>query len=91
MGRVGPQATVSELSLICDINRDSLMELVSQHMDSQIVRAVAKTSSCWVYANSRRGIVQIGSSLGSIILLFPIKVAGAHAHSNRGKSPVPGS
>ena len=42
MGRVGPQATVSELSLICDINRDSLMELVSQHMDSQIDSAIAK-------------------------------------------------
>ena len=91
MGQVGPQATVSELSLIRDIIRDSLMELVSQHMDSQIDRAVDKTSSCWVYANTRRGLVQLGSSLGSVFLLFSIKVAGAHAHSNRGKSPAPGS
>ena len=42
MGLVGPQATVSELSLILAIIRDSLMELVSQHMDSQIDRAIAK-------------------------------------------------
>ena len=91
MGRVGPQATVSELSLICDINRDSLMELMSQHMDSQIDRAVAKTSSCQVYVINSRGLVQLGSSLGSVFLLFPMKVARAHAHSNLGKSPAPGS
>ena len=36
MGRVGPQATVSELSLIRDIIRDSLMELMLQHTDSHI-------------------------------------------------------
>ena len=29
------------------------------------------------------------SSLGSVFLLFPMKVAGPHAHSNRGKSPPP--
>ena len=54
-------------------------------------RAGGKTSSCRVYANSRRGIVQLGTSLGSIFLLFPMKVAGAHAHSSQGKSPAPGS
>ena len=38
-------------------------------------RATAKTSGCWVYTISRRGIVQLGSSLyGSIFLLFPIRV-----------------
>ena len=36
MGQLGSQATVSELSLICDINRDSLMELMLQHTDSHI-------------------------------------------------------
>ena len=55
------------------------------------IRAVAKTSSCRVYAISRREIVQLGISLGSVFLLFPMKVAGAHAHSNWGKSPAPGS
>ena len=54
-------------------------------------KAVAKTSRCRVYANSRRGIVQLASSLGSVFLLFPTKVVGAHAHSNRGKSLAPGS
>ena len=59
--------------------------------ECQIDRAVAKTSSCQVYVINRRGIVKLGSSLGSIFLLFPMKVTGAHAHSNRGKSPAPGS
>ena len=54
-------------------------------------RAVAKTSSCRVYANSRRGIVELGTSLVSVFLLFPMKVAGSHAHGNRGKYPVPSS
>ena len=35
--------------------------------------------SCRVNAISRRGIVQLGSSLSCSILLFPIRVAGAHA------------
>ena len=49
-------------------------------------RAVVKISSCPVYVISRRGIVQLGSSFGSIFLLFPMRVVGAHAHSRRGKS-----
>ena len=54
-------------------------------------RATAKISGCWVYTISRRGIVQLGSSLyGSIFLLFPIRVAKTHAHSSQGKSPAPG-
>ena len=53
------------------------------------MQAVANTSTCRVYVISSRGIVQLRSNFGSIFLLFPIKVAGAHAHSNRGKSPVP--
>ena len=40
------------------------------------IRVVAKIPSCRVNAISRRGIVQIGS-----ILLFPIRVAGAHTYT----------
>ena len=49
--------------------------------------AVAKMSSCRVYAISRRGIGQLGSSFGSVFLLFPIKVAGAHPHIVAGENP----
>ena len=56
-----------------------------------VIRTVAKISSCWVYVISRRRIVQIGSSFGSIFLLFPMKVATSHTHSGRGKSTAPGS
>ena len=49
--------------------------------------AVAKISSCRVCAISRRGIVQLGSSLDSIFLLLPIKEAGAHPHIVAGKNP----
>ena len=35
--------------------------------------------SCRVNAISRRGIVQLGSSLSCSILLFPLRVPGAHA------------
>ena len=55
------------------------------------IQAVAKTLSCGVYANIRRGIVQLATSLGYVFLLFPMKVAGAHAHGNQGKYLVPGS
>ena len=55
------------------------------------IRAVAKISSCWVYAVSRREIAQLESSFGSIFLLFPVRVAkSSHAHSSQGKSPVLG-
>ena len=37
---------------------------------------------------NRRRIVQLGSSFGSISLLFLMKVAGAHAHSSQRKSPA---
>ena len=37
---------------------------------------------------SRRGIIQLRSSFGSILLLFLMKVAGAHTYSSRGKSPA---
>ena len=51
------------------------------------IRAVAKISSCWVYAVSRREIAQLGSPFGSIFLLFPVRVAkSSHSHSSRGKS-----
>ena len=39
----------------------------------------------------RKGIVQLATSLGYVFLLFPMKVAGAHAHGNQGKYLVPGS
>ena len=39
-------------------------------------RAVTNISSCQVYVISRRGIVQLGSSFGSIFLLFPLKKPG---------------
>ena len=45
------------------------------------IRVVAKISGCRVNAISRRGIEQLGSSFGSIFLLFPRRVAGAHAHT----------
>ena len=38
---------------------------------------------------SRKGNCTVGSSFGSIFLLFSMKVAGAHAHSSQGKSPLP--
>lgn len=38
-------------------------------------RAVAKITNCWVYATSSQEIEQLGSSFGSIFLLFPMKVA----------------
>ena len=37
---------------------------------------------------SRRGIIIIISSFGSILLLLLMKVAGAHTYSGRGKSPA---
>ena len=58
------------------------------------LRAVAKISSCWVNAVSRRGIVLscVGiSSFGSVFVLFPIREAGAHTHSTQVKSPAPSS
>ena len=51
-------------------------------------RAVTKMSSCQVYAISRRGIEQLGSSFGYIFLLFPMKVAGGHAHSRHPQPPA---
>ena len=37
---------------------------------------------------SSRGIVQLESFFGSILLLFLMKVAGAHTYSSRGKFPA---
>lgn len=53
-------------------------------------RADTKISSGWVCAVTRWGIEQIRSYFVSIIFLFPMKVAGDHAHKNRGKSVTPG-
>ena len=60
---------------------------------ASVYRAVIKISSSGVYAISRRGIEQLGSSFDStcIFLLFPMKVAGGHTHICRGKSLAPGS
>ena len=57
---------------------------------NSLTRAVAKISSCQVhvYAISRRGIVQLGSSFCSIFLLFPTRAAGNHPHSCQG-NPQP--
>lgn len=49
--------------------------------------AVAKIPSCWVYAISGRGIVQQGSSFGSIFLLLSMNVAGVHPHIVAGENP----
>ena len=46
-----------------------------------------KIASCWVYAISRRGIEQQGSSFGFILVLIPRKISRGHTHSSRGKSP----
>ena len=55
---------------------------------NSLTRAVAKISSCRVYAISRRGIVQLGSSFCSIFLLFPTRAARNHPHSCQG-NPQP--
>ena len=54
-------------------------------------RTVTKISSCRVYAVSRWGTEQPGSSFGLILLLFLTKIEGGHAHrvSSQGKSPAP--
>ena len=57
--------------------------------EGSLCRAVTNTSSGRVYVISSRGIVQPGSNFGCIFLLFPKRVAGAHAHSSQGKSPAP--
>ena len=56
-------------------------------------RAVANIMilSCRVNETNMRGIVQQGSSFCFIVLLFPVRVAGAQAYGSRGESPVPGS
>lgn len=38
-------------------------------------RAVTKILSCQIHAVSKQGIEQAGSSFGSILLLFPMKLA----------------
>ena len=45
-----------------------------------------------MYAITGQGIEQLWNSFGFIFLLFPVKVAGVHAHSTLGKSlgnPLP--
>ena len=54
-------------------------------------RVVTKILSCRVNTTSRRGIKWLGLCFGSIFLHFPIKVAGGHSLSSRGKYPAPGS
>ena len=54
-------------------------------------RVVTKSSSCRINTTCRQGIKQQQVSFGSIFLLFPLKVAGAHVHSSQGKSPASAS
>ena len=56
---------------------------------SHLLRGFTKISKCQVFGTtgSRREIVQLGSSFGSIILLFSTNVARADAHSTRGEIP----
>ena len=46
--------------------------------------------SCKVYAISKQGIEQLGSSFGFLLVLFPMKISAGHTHSGQGKSPVRG-
>ena len=46
--------------------------------------------SCKVYAISKQGIEQLGSSFGFLLVLFPMKISVGHTHSGHGKSPVRG-
>ena len=41
-----------------------------------MVYAVANISSCWVYAISRRRIVQQGNTFGFVFFLFSMRVVG---------------
>ena len=66
--------------------RNDVWAHVQKFHTTQICRAVTKISSCRVYAVSRWGTEQPGSSFGLIFLLFPKKIAGGHAHSTQGKS-----
>ena len=52
---------------------------------------ISRATSKWQNAISRRGIVQLGASLGSIFFLFPVRVARVCAHNSRRKSSAPGS
>lgn len=52
---------------------------------------ISRATSKWQNAISRRGIVQLGASLGSIFFSFPVRVARVCAHNSRRKSSAPGS
>ena len=67
------------------------MLLLTQTLCGNNDRVVTKISSFRVNTTSRRGIKRLGISFGSIFFYFPIKVAGSHSLSSRGKSPPPGS
>ena len=55
-------------------------------------RVVTEISSCRVNTTSRRGIKRLGIFLAVLFFFyFPIKVAGGHSLSSRGKSPALGS
>ena len=41
-----------------------------------MVYAVANISSCWLYAISRRRIVEQGSTFGFVFFLFSMRVVG---------------
>ena len=52
-------------------------------------RVVTKISSCWVNTTSRRGIKRLGSSFGSIFLLFSNKSSRGPLSQQPGKIPGP--
>lgn len=65
-----------------------VMRLLEQTGHSMISGlSFTKIASCRVYAISRRGIEQQGSSFGFILVLIPRKISRGHTHSSRGKSP----
>ena len=52
------------------------------------LRAITKISSCWVYALSRQGIEELGSSFGSILQgskLQPINFSICHWNIERSR------
>ena len=62
------------------------------HVHRQSAYTVATTiSSCQVNTASRWGIKQLGFRLVLFFFYFPMKAAGSHVHSTRGKSLVPAS
>ena len=56
----------------------SATNMIKEQSTNTRHRAVTKILSCQVYAISKQGIEQAGSLFGSILLLFPTKLARGH-------------